>query len=98
MIRALLSDIVPRPSLQNFVRKHQVIRFVFNREMNPPPKFHTPRPELCVTFYVKDLQRFSLIKDPNIIDYPRCVINGMYTQPIYRHGDMIFWPYSNQLQ
>jgi AraC-like DNA-binding protein len=86
MIPVLLRDILPAPQLRQYVRKYQVFRFIFGKEVIPPVKFHPPRPEHCVTFYTKDVQRFSYLNSPGILSYPQCVINGIYTVPVYRYG------------
>ncbi len=86
MIPVLLKDISPCASLQEYVRKYQVFRFLFDKEIIPPAKFHAPRPEHCITFYIRDAQKFSHANAAAIFTYPQCVINGMYTVPIYRYG------------
>jgi len=86
MIPVLLKDILPGKQLHQYVRKYQVFRFIFDKEIIPPVKFHPPKPEHCVTFYVKDVQKFSYLNSTVIHSYPRCVINGMYTVPLYRYG------------
>ena len=98
MEKALLNDILPRKSLQGYVRKYRIFRFVFNKNIIPPPKFHTPHPEHCITFYVRDFQSYSAINNLEIIKYPRCVINGIYNVPIYRHGAHNFWAIKVVLQ
>ncbi len=82
----LLIDIDPKPILADYVRKYQVFRFFFEKETIPPSKFHAPRPEHSITFYIKDAQKFSFQNSSTVITYPQCVINGIYTTPIYRHG------------
>src|SRR5437762_1428507 len=86
MGQALLKDILPDPDLQEYIRKYQVVRFVFDKGIVPPIKFHTPRPEHCITFYVRDAQRFSYANSPEVFTYPQCVVNGMYNIPIHRYG------------
>ena len=86
MIPVLLKDILPCEQLQPYVRKYQIFRFIFSKDVLPPVKFHLPRPEHSITFYAKDVQKFSCLNSPAIHTYPRCVINGMYTVPIYRYG------------
>jgi AraC-like DNA-binding protein len=98
MKEALLKDFHPKPNLQQYVRKYQVFRFVFEKDTEPPPKFYTPRPEHCITFYVRDFQRFSYFGTKEIITYPKCVINGMYNMPIYRYGGQDFWAIKVVLQ
>jgi AraC-like DNA-binding protein len=86
MIPVLLKDILPCEQLRSYVRKHQIFRFIFDKEITPPIKFHPPKPEHCITFYVRDVQRFSYLNSSSIQAYPQCVINGIYTVPIYRYG------------
>ena len=81
MSQSFLTDIAPSPLLRDFVRKYQVFRFCFDKNQTPPPKFHAPRPEQSITFYVKDLQKYSLVGHNQVVEYPRCVINGIYTTP-----------------
>lgn len=91
MSSILLQNIKPCPQLQEYVRKYQIIRFVFEKDVIPPIKFHAPRPEHSITFYVRDEQKFSHLFSDSIIVYPRCIINGIYTIPINRHGGHDFW-------
>ncbi len=86
MIPVLLKDLSPCEQLRPYVRKHQVFRFIFDKAVTPPVKFHTPRPEHCITFYVRDNQKFSYLNSTAIHTYPRCAINGIYTVPLYRYG------------
>jgi AraC-like DNA-binding protein len=98
MIPVILKDISPCASLEEYVVKYQVFRFIFDREVLPPVKFHAPRPEHCITFYLRDTQRFSYINTQSILVYPQCVINGMYTVPILRFGGNDFWAIKVVLQ
>ena len=82
----LLRDFIPCAALQSFVRKYQVFRFTFEKNISPPIKFHTPRPEHSITFYVRDPQKFSHVNSCDIRTYSQCVINGVYTVPLNRHG------------
>lgn len=68
-----------------------MFRFVFDKDVVPPVKFHTPRPEHSITFYVRDVQKFSQIHSAKVVTYPPCVINGIYTVPINRYGGHDFW-------
>lgn len=86
MTAVILKDILPSEYLIDYIHKYQVFRFIFDKNVTPPKKFHAPRPEHCITFYIKDPQRFSYINSDIIYTYPQCVINGIYTIPIYRYG------------
>lgn len=86
MIAPTVTDILPKAYLQEYVNKYQVIRFIFPEGITPPAKYHLPRPEHCITFYIRDIQRFSYTGLPAGNAYPRCTINGIYTIPVYRSG------------
>ncbi|RYE53321.1 MAG: AraC family transcriptional regulator [Sphingobacteriales bacterium] len=94
----LLKDITPSDDLKEYVRKYQVFRFLFDTSASPPVKFHAPRPEHSITFYIKDAQKFSYLNSPLISTYPICVINGMYTIPVQRYGGNDFWAIKVVLQ
>lgn len=91
METAVLETILPRASLRECVREYQVFRFVFDQGTTPPPKLHAPRPEHCLTFYVREAQKFSALAGGDIIAYPPCVVSGMLSRPIYRYGARDFW-------
>ncbi|MDO9377178.1 MAG: helix-turn-helix domain-containing protein [Ferruginibacter sp.] len=85
MIPILVRDILPNAILKKYVRKYQVFRFVFDKNIIPPIKHHYPRPEHSITFYIKDPQKYqssNLTTEP----YPQCVINGLQTFPVHRHA------------
>ncbi|CAN5516596.1 hypothetical protein BH23BAC1_BH23BAC1_47610 [soil metagenome] len=86
----LIKNFPPPPALREYITKYQVIRFLFDKNSVLPIKYHTPHPEHCITFYVKDLQKYSSIDSATITTYPRCVVNGMYDVPINRHGGYDF--------
>lgn len=98
MQTSFLKDIVPSEDLQEYVRKYQIFRFLFHASASPPIKFHAPRPEHSITFYIRDAQKFSNLNSSFISTYPSCVINGMYTIPIYRYGGNDFWAIKIVLQ
>lgn len=95
---ALLKHLIPSENLQEYVREYQVFRFLFDASISPPIKFHAPRPEHCITFYIRDAQKFSYLNSPIIYTYPACVINGFYTFPIHRYGGNDFWAIKVVLQ
>ena len=86
MIPVLVKNILPGAPLQAYVRKYQIFRFLFDREITPPIKHHYPRPEHCITFYIKDPQKFKYQDPAAVQSYPQCTINGMHTTPVYRSG------------
>ncbi len=86
MIPALVKDILPNASLEKYVRKYQVFRFVFDKKITPPIKHYYPRPEHCITFYIREIQKFKYQNLETIQSYPQCIINGMHTIPVCRYG------------
>lgn len=91
METGVLQTIFPRAGLRECVREYQMFRFVFDKETTPPPKLHAPRPEHCLTFYVREVQKFSNLAGGDIITYPPCIISGLLNHPIYRYGAHDFW-------
>jgi AraC-like DNA-binding protein len=98
MRSVIFKDIKPSNALEEYVRKFQIFRFVFDTDVRPPVKFHTPRPEHSITFYVRDQQKFSHLNSDSVITYPRCIINGVYTNSIFRYGGHDFWALKIVLQ
>lgn len=80
-----------QPTLHEFILRYEAFRFVFEKDVCLPVKYYTPRPEHCLTFYVRDPQRASSIDSPTIITYPQSIIYGIQDIPIYRYGGHDFW-------
>ena len=73
-------------SLTEFIHRYEVVRFVFGRDASLPVKYLAPRPEQWLTFYPKDLQRIRYTDLNQTITYPRAIVNGVNTMPMYRYG------------
>ncbi|GAB3643598.1 helix-turn-helix domain-containing protein [Spirosoma arcticum] len=73
-------------ALREFIHHYEVVRFVFGRDVPPPAKYHTPRPEQSLTFYPRDPQRFSYTDSTEVITYPHAIVNGVHTTPTHRYG------------
>jgi len=86
MIPVLIKDVNPCEILGGFVQKYRVFRFVFKENATPPEKYHYPRAEHCITFYVKDIQRFRFLDSTAICSFQRSVIVGMFNTPVIRYG------------
>jgi AraC-like DNA-binding protein len=87
---ALIKSYLPGTALEPYVRKYQVYRFSFEKDAELPVKFHTPRPEHTMTFYVREPQKFSSIDLGIVNTYPQCIINGMHNIPLNRYGSHDF--------
>ena len=87
----ILRDFLPGPSLRDYVRKHQVIRFEFEAGTIIPPKVYCPRPEICLIFSLRNTQQ---VKYPGCMDYSihyRCTISGLHTVVTNRFTGSDFW-------
>jgi hypothetical protein len=58
----LIKEVLPKPALQEFVRKYQIISWHFEASAYTPPKVLAPRPEHSLAFYVNALPNTSLPK------------------------------------
>lgn len=87
----ILRDVIPDPSLREFVSKHQIIRFEFGAGVNLPIKAYWPRPEQYIIFYFRDLMDLSILNSYNLIKHPKCTIGGQYTMVINKHVSHDFW-------
>lgn len=91
-MQSTILQLLPSRNLTSYVRRYEVVRLIFDKNTLPPPKYHSPRPEHCLTFYVRDAQKFSYVDNlNNIITYPKAIINGMHNIPILRYGGYDFW-------
>ncbi|GAB3341586.1 helix-turn-helix domain-containing protein [Larkinella ripae] len=80
-----------KSTLHEFILRYEVFRFEFEKDVCLPVKYYTPRPEHCLTFYVRDPQRASSIDSPTLITYPQSILYGIQNIPIYRYGGYDFW-------
>jgi AraC-like DNA-binding protein len=94
----ILRDVAPSPSLQEYVRKHQIIRFVFDADVILPIKAYSPRPEHCLVFYLRDLQNVAYFDSTFIAKHPKCTINGQHTLVTNRYIARDFWALQIVLQ
>ncbi|MCL6259422.1 helix-turn-helix domain-containing protein [Aquiflexum sp. TKW24L] len=94
----ILRDFLPSPSLREYVRKHQVIRFEFGAGEIVPTKMYSPRPETCLVFYLRDLQDIGYQGRNQLTAHPRCTINGQHTVVTKRYNGRDFWAVQIVLQ
>jgi AraC-like DNA-binding protein len=87
----ILRDVLPSPALQEYIRKHQIIRFKFGSEVAVPAKVYSPRPEQCLMFYLRDLSNITYSSLDQLKKHPKCTINGMHTFSTIRHVTRDFW-------
>jgi AraC-like DNA-binding protein len=94
----ILRDFLPSPSLRDYVRKHQVIRFEFGAGEIVPCKMYSPRPETCLMFYLRDLQDIGYLDQNQLTSHSRCTINGQHTVVTKRYNGRDFWAVQIVLQ
>lgn len=81
---SLIQHYFPHPTLREFVRSYQVIRWSFAGDVVLPTKFLQPRPEHSIAFYVRDPQRFRPVGTTETIEYPRTILTGIQTVTLQR--------------
>lgn len=94
----IIRDFLPSPSLRDFVRKHQVIRFQFGPTDFIQAKVYAPRPETCLVFYLRDLQDVVYLPGDRLTMHPRCTIPGQHTFVTKRCIGRDFWAVQIVLQ
>lgn len=87
----ILRNVPPSPFLQEYVVKHQIIRFEFGPEAILPIKAYWPRPEQYIIFYFRDLMDISNLYSLNQITHPKCTVGGQYTSIMNKHVSRDFW-------
>jgi AraC-like DNA-binding protein len=94
----ILEDILPSPELRAYISKHQLIRFQFGADQMIPHKVYSPRPEICLVFYLRDLQLVGYAGQENRLIHPKCTIIGQHTQVTNRYTGRDFWALQIVLQ
>ena len=94
----ILRDVLPNPALQEYVRKHQIIRFVFGATDFLPFKAYSPRPEHCLIFLLRDKQNVGYLGNDQLLTHPKCTINGQHTIVTNRYIARDFWALQIVLQ
>lgn len=94
----ILQDFLPDPGLREYVRKHQIIRFKFGPGEIIPHKVYSPRPETCLVFYLRELQKVSNPPDTERLIHPKCTIIGQHTVVTNRYTTRDFFALQIVLQ
>lgn len=94
----ILRDVLPNSALQEYVRKHQIIRFVFGANDVLPFKAYSPRPEHCLIFLLRDKLNVSYLNSDKLLIHPKCTINGQHTIVTNRYVPRDFWSLQIVLQ
>jgi AraC-like DNA-binding protein len=86
----ILRDVLPGPALREYIRKHQIIRFMFGAGVAIPNKVYSPRPEHCLVFCLREQQKISY-GGLNPLPFPKCTLSGQHTTVTTRYTAHDFW-------
>jgi AraC-like DNA-binding protein len=80
----IAKDFPPSGHLKEFIRQYRLRHFVFSNGIIPAPKPFPPRPEQCVTFYIRGYETCRYLKDGIHVKKPRSVLSGQFTSRVDR--------------
>jgi AraC-like DNA-binding protein len=85
LIKMMLKDLAPHPSLTEFVQCYRIVHFDFASASEPILKAYAPRPEICLHFFLHERELVQL-GDDSIKDYNLpVVLVGQQTSVIHRY-------------
>ena len=64
----VLQEYTPSPALSEYVRTFRLVRYDHRSDGPLPAKPYPPRPEYCLSFYVRDCEVVSLHKQAVVAD------------------------------
>ena len=78
-------DYLPAEALQAYIDHYRLRHFIFQSGVIPPLKPFPPRPEQCLTFYVRGSETTRYFETGCEIKKPRSVISGQFTHRVDRY-------------
>lgn len=78
-------DFLPSEPLRDYIQHYRLRHFVFENGLIPTIKPFPPRPEQCLTFYVRGAETCRYLYDGLEIIKPRSVISGQFTHRVDRY-------------
>ena len=75
----LLNEIIPHPSLTEYVRLYRLMHFVFPPGTVIPAKAYTPRPEHCLQFFPSGKNEISYTNSGKTLTTKNAIISGQHT-------------------
>ena len=78
-------DFLPSELLREYVHHYRLRHFVYQNGLVPTIKPFPPRPEQCLTFYVRGTETSRYLHDGAEIKKPRSVISGQFTHRVDRY-------------
>lgn len=81
----LIHYFLPSPALREYVRLLQLVHYVFPDTAIVPFKPYWPRPEHCLSFYVRQTETVEYVNSGQRVHKPRSVLIGQPTIVTNRH-------------
>lgn len=81
----IAKDILPSPPLKEFVQHYRLRHFVFSGGIIPTVKPFPPRPEQCLTFYIRGHETALYTNNQTAFKKPRSVLSGQFTSRVDRY-------------
>lgn len=80
----LLDNIIPHPALSEWIRLYRIADFVFSDPKFISLKAYPPRPQECLNFYPRNVERVHYEDGHKIIPPKRAIVTGQHTVVNYR--------------
>jgi AraC-like DNA-binding protein len=80
----IAKDIAPSGHLKAYISQYRLRHFVFSNGIIPPVKPFPPRPEQCVTFYIRGSETSKYLKEGIELRKPRSILSGQFTNRVDR--------------
>jgi AraC-like DNA-binding protein len=81
----IVKDILPSEPLKTYIQQYRLRHFIFKNGVTPTVKPFPPRPEQCLTFYVRGHETARYTNDRPEFKKPRSVISGQFTTRVDRY-------------
>ena len=78
-------DFLSSEPLKEYIHRYRLRHFVFQNGVSPTIKPFPPRPEQCLTFYIKGAETSRYLHAGTEIKKPRSVISGQFTHRVDRY-------------
>ena len=78
-------DILPSEPLREYIQQYRIRHFIFQNGIIPAVKPFPPRPEQCLTFYIRGSETTRYLSNGTELRKPRSVVSGQFTSRIDRY-------------
>ncbi len=86
----ILRDIIPHPSLRQFVRYYRIVHFKFDPNRPVPFKAYPPKPEQCLHFFLRDFFATQQANE-SLVYHPSMLLMGQRIQTFYQYTGNHFY-------